>query len=120
MPSEHRQYQTRCAYISIAVGSILAFVIGILIGRFATCPDEKTEGKQGLYLQGVSEALVEDGDTSIGEEIMNNIRTENIRENLRYALLYFITVNRSSYLYTPMRFQKLKMNALWQPHGHLI
>lgn len=78
-----KQYDTRCIYISIAVGSILAFVIGILIGRFATCPDVKAEERKGVYVQGVSEALVKDGDTLIGEELMNKIKPNNIRNNLR-------------------------------------
>lgn len=75
-----KQYVTR---YTIAVGSILSFVIGILIGRFATCPYEKAKERKGVYLQGVSEGLVKDGDTLIGEELMNKIKPNNIRNNLR-------------------------------------
>ncbi|XP_053398140.1 N-acetylated-alpha-linked acidic dipeptidase 2-like [Mercenaria mercenaria] len=79
----NRRCDTRVLYISIGVGSLTAFVVGILIGRFATCPDEEPEEKQGLYLQGVSENLIKDGDPLIGDELMGSINTNNIRENLR-------------------------------------
>lgn len=68
--------------LAVVVG-IATFVIGILIGRFATCPETKQEERRGVYLEGVPEGLVENGDPTIGELLRNNMRSENIRENLR-------------------------------------
>ncbi|XP_053400841.1 N-acetylated-alpha-linked acidic dipeptidase 2-like isoform X2 [Mercenaria mercenaria] len=79
-----KQTNTRCLIIIFIIGIIVAFVIGILIGRFATCPeDEPEEVPNGLYLPDVSKLLVQDGDPGIGDEMINNINTENIRQNLR-------------------------------------
>lgn len=78
-----RKRQSRCLVITLAIGCIATFVIGILIGRYATCPDEKREENVGLYLPGVSKALVSDGDPAISEELMNSISSDRIRENLR-------------------------------------
>jgi hypothetical protein len=80
-----KQTNTRCLLIVFLVGCIAAFVIGILIGRFATCPDEEPEEvPRGIYLPGVAENLVKDGDPDISDELIKNINTENIRQNLRY------------------------------------
>ncbi|XP_060586029.1 N-acetylated-alpha-linked acidic dipeptidase 2-like [Ruditapes philippinarum] len=79
-----KQTNTRCLLIVFLVGCIAAFVIGILIGRFATCPDEEPEEvPRGIYLPGVAENLVKDGDPDISDELIKNINTENIRQNLR-------------------------------------
>ena len=80
-----KQTNTRCLIIAFVVGCIAAFVIGILIGRFATCPEEEPEMvPSGLYLNGVPENLVKDGDPDISDHLIRNIFTENIRQNLRY------------------------------------
>ena len=79
----------RYVYIILIVVCIVSFTIGILIGRFATCPDDEPEVKDGLYLHGVSEFLVKDGDPEIAAELMNNINNDNIRENLRYGDLIY-------------------------------
>lgn len=66
----------RGIFIAITCAVIFGFIIGILIGRFATCPDVKpVEEKDRSYL--------EEGDKEIGKQIINNIKNENIRENLR-------------------------------------
>lgn len=78
-----KQRQFRILVISFAIGCIATFVIGILIGRFAVCPDEKLEERPGIYLPGVSNALVSDGDPDIADELMNSISSDRIRENLR-------------------------------------
>lgn len=78
-----RKPRSRVLWICLAVVSIIAFVVGILIGRFAACPDEKEDVKPGLYLPGVSEALVKDGDPKISELIIRGISNQRIRENLR-------------------------------------
>jgi hypothetical protein len=67
----------------VSVG-IAAFVIGILIGRFATCPDEETpEERSGVFLEGVTEKLMKDADPEVSDILINAMRAENIRENLR-------------------------------------
>ncbi|XP_076097524.1 N-acetylated-alpha-linked acidic dipeptidase 2-like isoform X2 [Mytilus galloprovincialis] len=80
----NRRHANRKIWICGAVAIIVGFVIGILIGRFATCPEEKVVPKQdGTFLQGVSDSIIKDGDPKISEEILNGIRAENIREYLR-------------------------------------
>ncbi|XP_053398009.1 N-acetylated-alpha-linked acidic dipeptidase 2-like [Mercenaria mercenaria] len=79
----NKKPQSRCLVISLGIGCIAMFVIGILIGRFATCPDEKPAERPGLFLPGVSEALVSNGDPLIRDELMNSISSDRIRENLR-------------------------------------
>lgn len=84
MSGPNKASNKRCM-IAVAIGCILFFVIGILIGRFATCPDDESEDiPRGVYLPGVSERIMQDGDPGIGAELMNNIKTENIRQYLRY------------------------------------
>ena len=69
--------------IGVLVAIIVGFVIGILIGRFATCPDEKPEERTGAFLDGISQAIIQDGDPDIADMLINRIKSENIRENLR-------------------------------------
>lgn len=78
-----RQSSNRHLFIGLVIGSIVAFVVGILIGRFATCPENEPEEKEGVYLSGVSEYLVKDGDPKIAEELMKSISSENIRNYLK-------------------------------------
>lgn len=78
-----RSPSNRYLYIILVVGCIVSCVIGILIGRFAIRPDDEPEVKDGLYLKGVSEFLVKDGDPEIAEVLMKNINSDNIRKYLR-------------------------------------
>ncbi|CAC5396242.1 N-acetylated-alpha-linked acidic dipeptidase 2,Probable glutamate carboxypeptidase LAMP1,Glutamate carboxypeptidase 2 [Mytilus coruscus] len=80
----HR-HANRKIWIYGAVVIIVGFFIGIyIIGRFATCPEEKEAPKQdGTFLPGVSDSNIKDGDPKISEEIINGIRADNIREYLR-------------------------------------
>ena len=71
--------------IGALVAIIVGFVIGILIGRFATCPDEKPEERSGAFLPGVDQAIIQDGDPEISDILINGVKSENIRENLRYV-----------------------------------
>ena len=49
---------------------------GILIGRFATCPDDKAESPAAT-------SHTESEDNEIGKLIINSVKSENIRTNLR-------------------------------------
>ena len=63
---------------------IVGFTIGILIGRFATCPKSDTESKKdGTFLPGVPESIIQDGDPKISGDLINGIKAENIRQYLR-------------------------------------
>lgn len=76
---------SRKIYIGLVVACIVGFVVGILIGRFATCPDssETPDAPKGLFLPGVSESLMRDEDESVIDELMNSISSDNIRNNLK-------------------------------------
>ena len=67
----------------VLVAVIVGFIIGILIGRFATCPDEKPEELLGAFLDGVDQAIIQDGNPEISDILINGVNSENIRENLR-------------------------------------
>ena len=74
----------RRMWIGVLVALVAGFVIGILIGRFGTCPDEKPEERHGAYLDGVDQAIIQDEDPNIESLIMNGFDSDIIRENLRY------------------------------------
>ena len=79
-----RKSDRRCRLIILATAAIAMLVIGILIGRFGTCPDPPgPEPRQGPYLPNVPAQLMRDEDVSVIDEIMNAIDAEKIRENLR-------------------------------------
>ena len=69
--------------IAVLVSILTGFVIGILIGRFATCPDEKPEERKGVFLDGVDEGLIRDADPEIADLLINSVRSENIRKYLK-------------------------------------
>ena len=80
----NRRNANRKLWICGIVAVIAGFIIGILIGRFATCPEEEKETKpEGIFLPGVPESIIQDGDPSISDEIISSIKAENIREYLR-------------------------------------
>lgn len=62
---------------------VVGFVIGILIGRFGTCPDDKPPERHGAFLNGIDQGIIEDGDPKIGDTIMHEINSENIRKHLQ-------------------------------------
>ena len=73
----------RRMWIGVLVALVAGFVVGILIGRFGTCPDEKPEERQGAYLDGIDQAIIQDEDPDIESLIMNGFDSDTIRENLR-------------------------------------
>ena len=80
----------RCVIITVVATGIVAFIIGILIGRFATCPDEETlEVRSGVFLEGVTEKLMEDADPDVSKILIDGIRADYIRENLRLVFSPF-------------------------------
>lgn len=88
MPDQTRpKANNRCALITLVVGVVIGCIAGILIGRYGVCPDEekKEVPKQGLYLSGVPESLMRDEDKSIIDDLINSIKSENIRRNLQYV-----------------------------------
>ncbi|KAH3853003.1 N-acetylated-alpha-linked acidic dipeptidase 2-like [Dreissena polymorpha] len=74
---------TRCGIFVLLASAIATFIIGILIGRFATCLDPKTDVRKGPYLPNVSDKLMRDEDTTIIDELMNSIDSDHIRSNLK-------------------------------------
>lgn len=85
-----KKKQSRHLLIGLAVGCVATFVIGILIGRFATCPDEPQKDPHELH---TSEALVSDGDPTVAKELMDSISNIRIRENLRYVIFAVVDGN---------------------------
>ena len=79
-------------YWSAIAAAVVGFVIGILIGRFGTCPDNTSPVQEGAFLPGVGQGIIEDGDPKIGDIIMNDINSDNIKENLRYVFSSVIAV----------------------------
>lgn len=74
----------RCIIIVVAFVGIAAFIIGILIGRYAACPGEESpEVKSGVFLPGVPEALIKDGNPEISDLLLSGMKPNNIRENLK-------------------------------------
>ncbi|XP_021351946.1 glutamate carboxypeptidase 2-like [Mizuhopecten yessoensis] len=70
--------------ISALVCLVLGMAIGLLIGRFGTCPEQpELDVKDGVFLPGISEKIIQDGDPTISDEIINNIKSDNIRDYLR-------------------------------------
>ena len=68
---------TRWILLAVICAVVAGFVIGILIGRFATCPDHESSGdeRQASY--------TELEDNEIGKLIINSVESENMRNNLR-------------------------------------
>ncbi|KAK7493453.1 hypothetical protein BaRGS_00015353 [Batillaria attramentaria] len=58
--------------ISLLVVGILAFVVGILIGRFAACPEPEGADRR-----------IQDGDQEIADILIQSIEAKNIENNLR-------------------------------------
>ncbi|KAL3873961.1 hypothetical protein ACJMK2_037036 [Sinanodonta woodiana] len=78
--------KTRLVYVLLLLTAAagLGIGIGIAIGRLAICPNEKQEIQpDGVFLPGISEALIKDGDPTIGDELIQAIKSENIAKFLR-------------------------------------
>lgn len=85
-------HKSKYFILVILLSAIVTFVIGILIGRFATCPDTDTDtklevcvntGTRCIVLTGVSSKIVQDGDPAISDILIREIKAENIESNLR-------------------------------------
>ncbi|KAL3873958.1 hypothetical protein ACJMK2_037033 [Sinanodonta woodiana] len=74
----------RCIYAVFFLTAAIGIGIGIAIGRLAMCPDRKEEPKvNGIFLPGINEAIIKDGDPAIGDELIRTINSENIEKYLR-------------------------------------
>ena len=65
------------SFIAIVVG----FVVGILVGRFAVCP--LVDSKDGVFLPGIAKSIITDGDTTIRDVLMSEVKNTNIEQYLR-------------------------------------
>ncbi|XP_041370396.1 putative N-acetylated-alpha-linked acidic dipeptidase [Gigantopelta aegis] len=63
------------------VAIVIGFVVGILIGRFATCPS--VDSRNGVFLPGISDRLITDGDPAISDVLINEVKNTNIEQYLR-------------------------------------
>ncbi|KAL4238328.1 hypothetical protein ACF0H5_003039 [Mactra antiquata] len=76
--------KSRWLMIGLGAGCVATFIIGILLGRYAACPDNdnKEPTYNGPLLPGVPKDLMEDGDPAISSLLINAVSRENIRTNL--------------------------------------
>ncbi|KAL3873960.1 hypothetical protein ACJMK2_037035 [Sinanodonta woodiana] len=74
-----------CIIVVLLSTAAIGIGIGIAIGRLAICPDRNEEPKpDGIFLSGITEALIKDGDPAIGDELIRAINSENIEKYLRH------------------------------------
>ncbi|XP_067681222.1 N-acetylated-alpha-linked acidic dipeptidase 2-like [Haliotis asinina] len=70
---------------------LVGLCVGILIGRYGICRDqsqiEPTPEKDGVFLPGIPEAIIKDGDPEIGKQLIDAVNNKNIEEYLRYLTL---------------------------------
>ena len=77
-----RRRDSKKRFFTAVVFAVAAgFVIGILIGRYAICPDRK-ESENGAE-SNVDQMLLQDENPDIGNTIIDAISSENIRAYLR-------------------------------------
>jgi len=80
-PRPRARYNRRILIGGI-IGVIVAFIIGILIGRFGTCPSEEKSDSADKN-SGLSEKFVKEADPDIVDVLINEMKAENIRANLK-------------------------------------
>lgn len=72
-----------CAVVTVTVG----LTLGLIIGRFGLCPGSEfgpaSTQKNGVFLPGVSKQIIQDGDPSISDLLINSISSKNIRQYLK-------------------------------------
>ena len=74
----------RCLIIYGIVAIVIGFIVGILIGRYVTCPEEDTPiPAEGVFLEGVSEKIIKDGDPNVSQMLIDGVNADNIRNYLR-------------------------------------
>ena len=76
-----RSTRTRSIVI-IFVVFVVAFVIGLLIGRYAICTKEDSSS-EGQSKPVINEDIIREADPTIGDEIIQQINSDNIRQYLR-------------------------------------
>jgi len=81
--SGFQAHEKRVWIIGAVIGIAVAFIVGILIGRYATCPDHKEQTRPGPLLPSVSEKLMRDADADIVNEVIDAVSADYIRDNLR-------------------------------------
>lgn len=83
--SRRKMRDRRCSlFVGVIIG-VAAFIIGLLIGRFAACPagDTVPSDEEGVYLPNVPVTLMKDADPTISKELIHGMKPENIRKNLK-------------------------------------
>ncbi|KAH3853007.1 hypothetical protein DPMN_095530 [Dreissena polymorpha] len=83
----HGTNKQRVLILALVVG-VGTFAIGILIGRFATCPKSEPEVSKQSSLPNVIDLLGRDEDASIISEVIDEISSENIRDHVRTLAKY--------------------------------
>ena len=74
----------KCFIIYGLVAIVIGFIIGILIGRYVTCPAEEIPAQpEGVFLKGVPEKILQDGDPKISKMLIDGVNADNIRTYLR-------------------------------------
>ena len=76
-----RSTRTKSIIIILLVIAV-AFVIGLLIGRYAVCKDNDPT-PQGHTQPLIDETIIREADPAIGDEIIRQINSDNIRNYLR-------------------------------------
>ncbi|XP_071079774.1 N-acetylated-alpha-linked acidic dipeptidase 2-like [Haliotis cracherodii] len=70
---------------------LVGLCVGILIGRYGICPGqtepESTPEKDGVFLPGIPEAIIKDGDPEIGKQLIDAVDNTKIEEYLRLLTL---------------------------------
>ncbi|XP_046557864.1 putative N-acetylated-alpha-linked acidic dipeptidase [Haliotis rubra] len=72
------------------VTSVVSLCVGILLGRYAICPEENPStnvAKNGTFLPGIPDSIIKDGDPEVTERLVNEISKKNIEEFLRHITL---------------------------------
>ncbi|XP_048259623.1 N-acetylated-alpha-linked acidic dipeptidase 2-like [Haliotis rufescens] len=70
---------------------LVGLCVGILIGRYGICPGqsepESTPEKDGVFLPGIPETIIKDGDPEIGKQLIDAVDNTKIEEYLRLLTL---------------------------------
>ncbi|XP_046364744.2 N-acetylated-alpha-linked acidic dipeptidase 2-like [Haliotis rufescens] len=81
----------RYVYITGIFAIIAGLGIGIIIGRYAICPAQSKDGKpevvpdkNGVFLPGVSEVIIKDGDPKIGKQLLDAVDNTRIESYLKH------------------------------------
>lgn len=84
--NRRRSRDRRCVLVLAVLVGVCVFVIGILLGRYAACPSGETDqpdAGDGVFLKNVPLSLMKDADPAIADELINGMKPDNIRNNLK-------------------------------------